>query len=205
MKHKYIKKNKHRLMILFHGTGGDENSLISIAENLDNDSSILALRGNVNENGLNRFFKRLGVGVLDFDNLKSETDNLNNFLNDFFVKNNLENVFVTLLGYSNGANMIGSLLLNKPNLLVQAAILLRPMLMVKDPININLNNLPVYVSSGKFDQLVKINESKELSELFTKSNAKIKSKIYNCGHELSYEELADIRLWYEGLRDKQSV
>ncbi|MFA7561484.1 MAG: dienelactone hydrolase family protein [Candidatus Izemoplasmatales bacterium] len=205
MKHKYIKKNKHRLMILFHGTGGDENSLISIAENLDNDSSILALRGNVNENGLNRFFKRLGVGVLDFDNLKSETDNLNNFLNDFFVKNNLENVFVTLLGYSNGANMIGSLLLNKPNLLVQAAILLRPMLMVKDPININLNNLPVYVSSGKFDQLVKINESKELSELFTKSNAKIESKIYNCGHELSYEELADIRLWYEGLRDKQSV
>ena len=192
-------------MILFHGTGGDENSLISIAENLDNDSSILALRGNVNENGLNRFFKRLGVGVLDFDNLKSETDNLNNFLNDFFVKNNLENVFVTLLGYSNGANMIGSLLLNKPNLLVQAAILLRPMLMVKDPININLNNLPVYVSSGKFDQLVKINESKELSELFTKSNAKIESKIYNCGHELSYEELADIRLWYEGLRDKQSV
>ena len=192
-------------MILFHGTGGDENSLISIAENLDNDSSILALRGNVNENGLNRFFKRLGVGVLDFDNLKSETDNLNNFLNDFFVKNNLENVFVTLLGYSNGANMIGSLLLNKPNLLVQAAILLRPMLMVKDPININLNNLPVYVSSGKFDQLVKINESKELSELFTKSNAKIKSKIYNCGHELSYEELADIRLWYEGLRDEQSV
>ena len=192
-------------MILFHGTGGDENSLISIAENLDKESSILALRGNVNENGLNRFFKRLGVGVLDFDNLKSETDNLNNFLNDFFVKNNLENVFVTLLGYSNGANMIGSLLLNKPNLLVQAAILLRPMLMVKDPININLNNLPVYVSSGKFDQLVKINESKELSELFTKSNAKIKSKIYNCGHELSYEELADIRLWYEGLRDEQSV
>lgn len=192
-------------MILFHGTGGDENSLISIAENLDKESSILALRGNVNENGLNRFFKRLGVGVLDFDNLKSETDNLKNFLNDFFVKNNLENVFVTLLGYSNGANMIGSLLLNKPNLLVQAAILLRPMLMVKDPININLNNLPVYVSSGKFDQLVKINESKELSELFTKSNAKIKSKIYNCGHELSYEELADIRLWYEGLRDEQSV
>jgi phospholipase/carboxylesterase len=205
MKHKYIKKNKHRLMILFHGTGGDENSLISIAENLDKESSILALRGNVNENGLNRFFKRLGVGVLDFDNLKSETDNFKNFLNDFFVKNNLENVFVTLLGYSNGANMIGSLLLNKPNLLVQAAILLRPMLMVKDPININLNNLPVYVSSGKFDQLVKINESKELSELFTKSNAKIKSKIYNCGHELSYEELADIRLWYEGLRDEQSV
>jgi phospholipase/carboxylesterase len=192
-------------MILFHGTGGDENSLISIAENLDKESSILALRGNVNENGLNRFFKRLGVGVLDFDNLKSETDNFKNFLNDFFVKNNLENVFVTLLGYSNGANMIGSLLLNKPNLLVQAAILLRPMLMVKDPININLNNLPVYVSSGKFDQLVKINESKELSELFTKSNAKIKSKIYNCGHELSYEELADIRLWYEGLRDEQSV
>jgi phospholipase/carboxylesterase len=189
-------------MILFHGTGGDENSLISIAENLDNESSILALRGNINENGLNRFFKRLGVGVLDFDNLKSETDNLNTFLNDFFVKNNLENAFVTLLGYSNGANMIGSLLLNKPNLLVHAAILLRPMLMVKDPRNINLNNLPVYISSGKFDQLVKINELSELSELFTNSNAQIKLKIYNHGHELSYEELADIKLWYEGLGDK---
>lgn len=111
MVHKFIKKSNSRLMILFHGTGGDENSLIPLAEAIDNESSILGIRGNVNENGLNRFFKRIRPGVFNQESLIRETKNLKVFLDDFLSKNNFSYDNINLIGYSNGANILASLML----------------------------------------------------------------------------------------------
>ena len=45
-------------LLLLHGTGGDENDLLPIAHRVAPGRTILSPRGQVNEQGLTRFFRR---------------------------------------------------------------------------------------------------------------------------------------------------
>ena len=69
-------------LILLHGTGGDEHDLIPLAKQLLPGAAILSLRGNINEQGMLRFFKRHSPGVLDEESVVEETHNVMNFLNE---------------------------------------------------------------------------------------------------------------------------
>jgi predicted esterase len=62
--------------LLLHGTGGNEEDLISLAYELDQSAAILSPRGKVLENGVApRFFRRLTEGVFDVEDLKFRTMN----------------------------------------------------------------------------------------------------------------------------------
>src|SRR3954468_14075991 len=52
-------------VLLLHGTGGDENDLISFGEAVAPGAALLSPRGNVLENGAPRFFRRLSEGRFD--------------------------------------------------------------------------------------------------------------------------------------------
>ncbi|CAM3815517.1 hypothetical protein GCM10009865_52010 [Aeromicrobium ponti] len=71
MKHifqKGINPSKPTLLLL-HGTGGNELDLLPLAGRIDDEASILTVRGNVLENGMPRFFHRLAEGVFDEEDL----------------------------------------------------------------------------------------------------------------------------------------
>ena len=51
--------------LLLHGTGGNEDDLLTIAQMIDAKATILAPRGKVLENGMPRYFKRFAEGVFD--------------------------------------------------------------------------------------------------------------------------------------------
>ena len=62
MKHLYIKSRTEEAketLILFHGTGGRETDLLDVATTVNSEANILSLRGDIDENGQTRFFKRL--------------------------------------------------------------------------------------------------------------------------------------------------
>src|SRR5699024_2074370 len=82
MKHLFRKGNdvSKRTLLLLHGTGGTEHDLLPLAEKIDPDASVLSVRGNVSENGMLRFFKRLAEGVFDVEDLVYRTKELNAFL-----------------------------------------------------------------------------------------------------------------------------
>ena len=63
-------------LLLLHGTGGDENDLIPLGEQLSPGSALLSPRGKMLENGMPRFFRRLAEGVFDLDDLKARTREL---------------------------------------------------------------------------------------------------------------------------------
>ena len=57
MKHVFKPGNGTKeTLVVFHGTGGDENDLIPVAKMISTDVNILSLRGNTSENGMLRFF-----------------------------------------------------------------------------------------------------------------------------------------------------
>jgi phospholipase/carboxylesterase len=170
---KYIYKsagnpNAYTLLLL-HGTGGDEADLVPLAENFGNSYNILSLRGNVSENGMPRFFKRLGMGVFDEDDLRFRTDEMVSFIKELAGKEGFDTDKVIALGYSNGANIAGATLIQYPDFLA-GAILYRPMQPFKNEgTKATAKNVPVFFSSGKLDPTVNANATtayvKNLEEL----------------------------------------
>ena len=67
-------------LVLLHGTGGDENDLIPLGRMLVPDANLLSLRGNVLENGLPRFFRRIAEGVFDLKTLRPVRSSLTSLL-----------------------------------------------------------------------------------------------------------------------------
>lgn len=102
-------------LLLLHGTGGDETSLTYLHAALAPEAPMLAPRGTVQENGMNRFFRRLAEGVLDEADLTTQTHELAAFLlaaqEAYGVRR------WVAVGFSNGANIATALLLHHPDLL----------------------------------------------------------------------------------------
>ena len=92
---------------------------------IDDEASVLSVRGNVLENGMPRFFRRLAEGF-DIEDLIFRTKELNEFLDEAAVKYDFDRDNIIAIGYSNGANIAASLLFHYQNAL-KGAILHHPM------------------------------------------------------------------------------
>src|SRR6476646_10525548 len=91
------------LLFVFHGTGVDENQLVSLGRDLAPQATIISPRGDVSEHGAPRFFRRTGEGIYDMGDLARATEKMVGF-----VKAHIEAAkpsSVLGLGYSNGANI----------------------------------------------------------------------------------------------------
>ena len=98
------------LLLLLHGTGGTETDLLPLAEMVSPGSSVLSVRGNVLENGMPRYFRRLAEGVFDEEDLIFRTKELYDFLELASGQYDFDRDRVVALGYSNGANIAASLM-----------------------------------------------------------------------------------------------
>ncbi|SIE87767.1 Uncharacterised protein [Mycobacteroides abscessus subsp. abscessus] len=71
---------------------------------------MLSVRGNVLENGMPRFFRRLSEGVFDEEDLVFRTSELNEFLDEAAAKYEFDRSNIFAVGYSNGANIASCLI-----------------------------------------------------------------------------------------------
>ena len=199
MKHIFQKgKNPVKpTLLLLHGTGGNELDLLPLAEMIDEEASVLSVRGNVLENGMPRFFRRLAEGVFDEEDLVLRTKELNEFLDEASQKYEFDRKNIIAVGYSNGANIAASLLFHYQNAL-KAAILHHPMV----PRRIELPDLTgtnVFIAAGTNDPICPPLESKELQGLLQEANASVELHWENRGHQLTREEVEEAARWYKGI------
>src|SRR6266550_5051996 len=68
------------VLLLLHGTGGNERDLLPVAASLAPGAGVLSPRGKVLERGMPRFFRRLAEGVFDEEDLKFRTQELADFV-----------------------------------------------------------------------------------------------------------------------------
>ncbi len=181
---------------MLHGTGGNEEDLLPIAEMIAPDASVLGVRGNVLENGMPRFFRRLAEGVFDIEDLVLRTEELNNVISEFANKYSFDRNKVIALGYSNGANMAASLLYHHEYSL-HGAILFHAMVPREDVERSNLSGVDVFISAGKRDSLIAPKQTKALIEQLEQSGADVTSFWIDGGHQLSREEVEAAKAWFE--------
>src|SRR5690625_2969683 len=200
MKHIFQKgkdKSKPTLLIL-HGTGGNESDMLPIAGMVDPDASVLSVRGNVLENGMPRFFRRIAEGVFDEEDLIFRTKELNDFLDDAAKEYEFERDNIVAIGYSNGANIAASLLFHYQNAL-KGAILHHPMVPRRGIDLPDLSGKSVFIAAGTNDPICPAEESTELQTLLENANADVKIHWENHGHQLTIEEVEAARKWYVNL------
>lgn len=198
VKHIFQKGNdtsKPTLLIL-HGTGGNELDMLPIAGMIDNDASVLSVRGNVLENGMPRFFRRIAEGVFDEEDLVYRTQELNEFLDKAAKEYEFDRNNIVAIGYSNGANIAASLLFHYEDAL-KGAILHHPMVPRRGIELPNLTGKSVFIAAGTNDPICPAQESEELKSLLEDAQANVEIHWENYGHQLTRIEIEAARDWYE--------
>jgi phospholipase/carboxylesterase len=196
MIHRFVRGSKLDTLLLLHGTGGDEDDLLALGRDLDPEANLLSPRGQVLENGMPRFFRRLALGVFDLEDLAARTHELARFVNDAVETYELDPSGITAVGYSNGANIAASLLLLHPGLLSSAA-LLHAMVPFEPEEPPALEGTPVLVTAGRRDQMVTPDQAKRLAEILKEAGADVTLEWQPGGHELTQAEFEDLRTWLE--------
>lgn len=195
MIHYYRKGAAPRTLVLFHGTGGTEEDLVSIGTMLDPEAHILSLRGEVNENGMNRFFKRLAEGVFDEEDLKMRAERILKEIEELRVRYELKDTALHSTGYSNGANMIAGMLYLHGDVF-QKSILFHPMVPLKSGPALSLNSTEVFIGAGINDPIVPYENTTQLMQELSQQGAFVTMKTYEMGHRLTLEEVEDAKAWY---------
>ncbi|WP_176294938.1 alpha/beta hydrolase [Planococcus glaciei] len=184
------------VLLLLHGTGGNEQSLLTLAPMVDAEASILSVRGNVSEHGMPRFFRRLSEGVFDEKDLVFRTNELNRFLDEASAKYEFSRDNIVAIGYSNGANIAASLLYHYDNAL-NGAILHHPMVPLRGIELPDLSGKEVFIAAGTNDPITPVKEAEELQASLESANASVEVHWENHGHQLTGSEVEAARQWYE--------
>lgn len=185
---------KKLTLVLFHGTGGNEEDLIFLGKEIEPNAAILSPRGKVLENGMPRFFRRLAEGIFDIEDLKFRTHDLADFVQKCSLHYKFDLNQTIAVGFSNGANIAASMLFLRSDLL-QGAILFRAMVpLIPNPLP-NLSNKKILLAAGLSDPIVSRTETDNLFRLFQKTNANIMLKWQQSSHNLIQEDVSVARKW----------
>ncbi|MUT66527.1 carboxylesterase [Paenibacillus sp. NEAU-GSW1] len=183
------------VLLLLHGTGGTEHDLLSLADAISPESSVLSVRGNVLENGMPRFFRRLAEGVFDLEDLVFRTEELNTFLDTAAEERGFDRRNIVAIGYSNGANIAASLLFHYKDAL-RGAILHHPMVPIRGKQLPELADVPVFIGAGTNDPICRPEETEELTALLNGAGASVNVHWERFGHQLTGTEVAAAAQWY---------
>jgi phospholipase/carboxylesterase len=170
-------------LLLLHGTGGNEYDLLPLRGRLSPGAAVLSVRGTVLENGMPRFFRRLGEGVFDEDDLRRRAHELAEFVVTASAEYGIEQGSLVAVGFSNGANIATAMLLQWPGLL-GAAVLLSAMVPYAEPPAANLPGTLVVISNGERDPMIPAAVTQRLAGQLRDRGADVVELPHPGGHQV---------------------
>ncbi len=177
------------VIFLFHGTGGDENQFFELAGQLLPGARRVAPRGDVSEHGALRYFRRTGEGVYDMDDLARRSAAMGDFVREQIGP--VRPARVIGLGYSNGANILASVMFGAPELF-DAAILMHPLIPFTPPAA-DFSGRKVLLTAGRRDPIAPAAATQALADYFSANGAESRLAWHEGGHEIRQEELLAIQ------------
>jgi phospholipase/carboxylesterase len=174
------------LLVSFHGTGASERQFAGLAAELMPGAGHIAPRGDVSEHGALRFFRRKAEGVYDMEDLAARTAAMAGFLAG--QKARLSPSRMVGLGYSNGANILASVLWAAPGLF-DTAVLMHPLIPFR-PAPANLGGLRLLITAGRRDPICPPPLTEALAGHLREDGARVEILWHEGGHEVRPEEMA---------------
>jgi predicted esterase len=185
------------VLLLLHGTGGNENDLLEIGRAVAPGAALLSPRGRVLENGMPRFFRRFAEGVFDVADIKLRAKELADFIGEAAEEYGFDSHNVWALGYSNGANIAAALLLLHPEVLA-GGVLMRAMLPLVPDKTPALQGARVLLSEGTHDPIVPPDTAENLAAFLQKGGAEVDLIWQAGGHGVTANDFAAARDFLSG-------
>ncbi|WP_328334004.1 alpha/beta hydrolase [Kribbella sp. NBC_00382] len=181
-------------LLLLHATGGNEEQLLPLADQISPGSPVLSPRGTVLEDGMPRFFRRIREGVFDEDDLRARADELAEFLSWAEGKYGVPAGSWLAVGFSNGANMASAMLLRHPDALA-GAVLLAAMVPFADPgpEDDTLAGKRVLIVNGDKDPMATAGQTQILAGNLRRRSAAVEVVGFDGGHTIDPRQLPRIR------------
>lgn len=174
------------LLVVLHGTGGDENQFFRLGAELMPHATILSPRGDVSEHSAARFFRRTGEGVYDMVDLARATAKLAALVRSVASDHAASEVIG--LGYSNGANILANVMFEEG--LFDRAVLMHPLIPFAPKDNPALAGRRVLITAGEHDPICPAPLTRGLANYFTRQGASVTLEWHPGGHELRQNEIA---------------
>jgi phospholipase/carboxylesterase len=193
-RYEYAPGGEGPVLLMLHGTGGDEREMIALGRRLAPRAHLLAPRGRVSDGGMARFFTREPSDPFRFPDLRERTRELAQFVDEALADRDLAGRPIVAVGYSNGANVATSLLLHHPGVLSGAA-LLRGLLPAPAPEGLDLSGVRVLVAAGRGDTLIPPAVVERLLTALRAHGADVSERWEPGGHGLTQEDLVGTASW----------
>jgi phospholipase/carboxylesterase len=181
-----------KALFLYHGTGGNETDLLPLVQPFFDTYRIVGIRGNIQEQGMNRYFVRYPDGTFDRESIRGESRKLQQFLSEWSQKTGVAKENITHVGYSNGANFILANLFLYPESMVKA-VLLHPMLPLEPPATLDLSDKKLFVSWASNDPMISEEQTLTLISKLKKRHANLDEFQGTNGHRISQEEVNSLQ------------
>lgn len=180
-------------MVLLHGSGVDETTLLPLGAGIAPDAALIAVRGRVpQENGW-RWFERITPTRFGQASIKAEAKAFAQFLRQLVDAQGLDLARTVFLGYSNGANLISSIMLLHPGL-IRRAVLLRTMAVLDEVPATDLSGTRVLVIKGRGD-VTYSPFAPALVRLLRSHGARVTARTVPAGHEFGADDARIAQEW----------
>lgn len=173
------------LCLTFHGTGADETQFHGYAASTLPGTAVISPRGDVSEFGALRYFRRTGEGVYDMEDLAARTQAMAGFIAAQIER--LKPAHVMAFGYSNGANILASVMMARPGLIGRAA-LLHPLIPWQPDPQPGLAGVPVLITAGERDPICPAPLTQQFESYLTAQGALVETLWHPGGHEIAASE-----------------
>ncbi|CDN49035.1 alpha/beta hydrolase [Neorhizobium galegae] len=174
------------ILFVFHGTGGDENQFFDFGGRLLPGATVISPRGDISEHGAARFFRRKAEGVYDCEDLARATERMSEF-----VAANRERYgssTVLGLGFSNGANILANIMIEKPGLF-GAGVLMHSLIPFAPKDRKDKLQSRVLITAGQHDPIASVAQTTDLAEYFKKQGDAVTLEWHGGGHEIRPNEI----------------
>ncbi len=178
------------LLFTFHGTGGDEHQFPELARDLMSNATIVSPRGDVSEGGALRFFRRTAEGVYDMADLAERTERMGSFVAAIVETEKPKAVLG--LGYSNGANILASVMFARPALF-DGAVLMHPLIPFAPQVEGTLAKTAILMTAGRKDPICPPHLTSRLESYLQGLDAKVETVWHEGAHEVRPVEIEAAR------------
>jgi phospholipase/carboxylesterase len=186
-------KSNGETMVLLHGSGGDETSLVWLASRVAPHAVLLGVRGRVIQDGIQRWYRRLTPVRFDQKDVRAEATAFAGFLSKAAKVYDIDFAKTVFLGYSNGANLLAVTALLYPELVKRAA-LLRPMPVLDDAPKADLRKAQFLTVAGTADETY-APFAPALAALLRKNGADVEAKVIKAGHLIGRGDERVVSKW----------
>ncbi|WP_245428400.1 alpha/beta hydrolase [Kumtagia ephedrae] len=180
-------------MVLLHGSGGNETTLIPLASRLAPGATLMGVAGRVTQEGTTRWYQRISPIAFDQTDIRAEAEAFATFLRNQVKTEKLDLKRTVFIGYSNGANLLAALCLLHPGLVERAA-LLRPMPVLDEVPQADLRKTRFLIVVGESDETY-APYGPRLEKILRDHGGRVEAKVVKTGHLLGDEDVRVVADW----------